>query len=89
MGGSEIRGFVLVTHTDANLVRTRNKMLELDYSSPSLKTSQEKSFGRFETMQYQVTTECFIAVWKCLFSEHKFRGQIQGMSRNKAYHHVN
>lgn len=58
------------------------------WTSQTFKTSQEKSFGGSETVQSPATTECFIAVWKCLFSEHKFRGQIQGMSRNKAYHHV-
>lgn len=47
-----------------------------------------KSCSGCEAVQALATTECFIAVWKCLFSEHKFRGQIQGMSRNKAYHHV-
>lgn len=56
--------------------------------SQTFKTSRERSFGGSETVQSPATTECFIAVWKCLFSEHKFRGQIQGMSRNKAYHHV-
>ena len=55
----------------------------------TLKTSPQKEFGESEALQLPATTECFIAVWKCLFSEHKFKGQIQGMSRNKAYHHVN
>ena len=54
-----------------------------------LKPPHKKSFGESEALQLPATTECFIAVWKCLFSEHKFKGQIQGMSRNKAYHHVN
>lgn len=53
-----------------------------------LKPLHKKSFGESEALHLPATTECFIAVWKC-FSEHKFKGQIQGMSRNKAYHHVN
>lgn len=54
----------------------------------ALETPKLNGFGWLETEQQPATTECFIAVWKCLFSEHKFKGQIQGMSRSKAYHHV-
>lgn len=54
----------------------------------SFRNSKANGFGWLETVQEPAPTECFIAVWKCLFSEHKFKGQIQGMSRNKAYHHV-
>lgn len=57
-------------------------------SFASSRNSEVNGFGWLETEQQPATTECFIAVWKCLFSEHKFKGQIQGMSRNKAYHHV-
>lgn len=73
---------VVIELLHAGLVSWRDTMFGPGTPQP-LHTSQEKSSSRSEA-----TAECFIAVWKCLFSEHKFRGQIQGMSRNKAYHHV-
>ena len=82
----EIQVLVLIAHLCARLVGRKYDLGS--WTVQTLKTSQEKRVGGSEALQSPGTTECFIAVWKCLFSEHKFRGQIQGMSRNKAYHNV-
>lgn len=78
---------VVIELLRAGLVSGRD-MIFGPWTAQTLHISQEKSSSGSEAVQALATTECFIAVWKCLFSEHKFRGQIQGMSRNKAYHHV-